>query len=859
MHFFFSESLPDRVNLIDQMSFVSYGQHALVGKDIFTIIQGDGSVFDRLPYPREAPGPESVVLDKIWQTGWISNEVPFMVLVPVYRPFYGPLFHRLRYDHRSFPIERHPAGGWSLNMAVMEGWVALERNMRALAYAMLECGSIALPRYFRFWSPPERYGYRLRYPNRRIALDIAARSRDAFIPLMAALSFALMIMNWLSEQVDGFDWREKVLKKTAIHPQWLADLEMSAVGDKDDPKVGGIIDMSKCEFVWILRLLEQFKLPLYLYWGDTVDHPLGLPEYFTTSGIVPGRAEIDHLLSRANSKRLPSQPPATAPAAVSLPRPADIVTPATGNPDSAPAPRQMFPPVERYSGQRPGEDWQSFFARRAKSNDTQAERETPQQREKRRQREAHAAKDGVPGKKGARVYVWEDVDGFLIRRAAGRGHYQTYWEEFGRKQRRYDSFRDEWDLCEQFDPTDRLDTDDDDEYDNNAPTELPLLPEDGPSHLPNHNEGTYSSSADLQRIHDMQDSDDRVMELNNAPDDLVYYRFGFVNPIGTVEEPPVKQEWKTVQKWLGMGWQLAPSKQESICIFFSYLARAKSLSDIPKELYDLRQDDADVHCQWKIHVRCEILDNQRHYIITPRSTEKARMELVLTSAASVVEIVRQQWGLDPMQIVHELLHRGIAFNTCIRGCANMPLIPRLVYRYGGLGYRPQGYKPDHIDYAVYESLRHRFLCSQRGRAAMLAGGIVARLAREDVRYEDVCNGPSDSVFEDGICLWDGEESSLAYWDDKLSEDEVDLICGVYRVDTGMQTTNQFVFVITLLRCRSTRCAPGPSNHRRLLVAQAFSLETFGSQHRLLVKRLRVMVSKTTRRYQVRKCRSKGPS
>jgi hypothetical protein len=288
------------------------------------------------------------------------------------------------------------------------------------------------------------------------------------------------------------------------------------------------------------------------------------------------------------------------------------------------------------------------------------------------------------------------------------------------------------------------------------------------------------------------------MELNDAPDDLVYYRFGFVNPIGTVEEPLARQEWKTVQKWLGTGWQLAPSKslQESICLFFSYLVRAKSVSDIPKELYDLRQDDADVHRQWKIHVHWEILGNHRCYIITPRSPAKAGLELVLKSAASVVEIVRQHWGPDPMQIAHELLHRGIAFNICIRGPAYAPPIPRLLYRYGGLGYRPQGYKPDHIDYAAYESLRRRFLCSPRGRAAILAGGIVARLAREDVRYEDVCNGPSDSVFENGICLWNGKESSLAYWDDQLSEDELDLICGVYRVDTGRQTTNQFILGIT---------------------------------------------------------------
>ena len=40
------------------------------------------------------------------------------------------------------------------------------------------------------------------------------------------------------------------------------------------------------------------------------------------------------------------------------------------------------------------------------------------------------------------------------------------------------------------------------------------------------------------------------------------------------------------------------------------------------------------------------------------------------------------------------------------------------------------------------------------------------------------------VLEEGLCLWDGNPASQAYWDDHLTDDEVDLICGVYRVDTG---------------------------------------------------------------------------
>ncbi|KAF8236813.1 hypothetical protein L208DRAFT_1250945, partial [Tricholoma matsutake] len=58
-----------------------------------------------------------------------------------------------------------------------------------------------------------------------------------------------------------------------------------------------------------------------------------------------------------------------------------------------------------------------------------------------------------------------------------------------------------------------------------------------------------------------------------------------------------------------------------------------------------------------------------------------------------------------------------------------------------LGYRPAGYKPDDLDYYVYKSHCKHLLASACGHAALLAGGIVAHLAREVVRYEDVYYGP----------------------------------------------------------------------------------------------------------------------
>ena len=217
--------------------------------------------------------------------------------------------------------------------------------------------------------------------------------------------------------------------------------------------------------------------------------------------------------------------------------------------------------------------------------------------------------------------------------------------------------------------------------------------------------------------------------------------------------------------------------------FFSYLRSAKSMNDMPSPLYDLLQDDAAVH-QRRVHVRREALQKGViYYILRPILGASHTFELGLTSAASVVEILRNQWGPELSDIARELLARGIEFQTFVQGDPRPRTPERLVPRFSGLGYRPPQYKPDHIDYAAYERRRDRLL-SSRGRAALLMGGIVARLAREAVSFDDVCNGPSDRVFWDGTVLFNERSPSSGYWDDSLTPDELDIICGVYKVATG---------------------------------------------------------------------------
>ncbi|KAF8235940.1 hypothetical protein L208DRAFT_1173965, partial [Tricholoma matsutake] len=52
------------------------------------------------------------------------------------------------------------------------------------------------------------------------------------------------------------------------------------------------------------------------------------------------------------------------------------------------------------------------------------------------------------------------------------------------------------------------------------------------------------------------------------------------------------------------------------------------------------------------------------------------------------------------------------------------------------------YKPDILDYHAYVSKCDDFLRSPHGHAALLAGSLVTRLARDIVSFDDVYNGPT---------------------------------------------------------------------------------------------------------------------
>ncbi|KAJ7922516.1 hypothetical protein B0H13DRAFT_2317348 [Mycena leptocephala] len=188
--------------------------------------------------------------------------------------------------------------------------------------------------------------------------------------------------------------RDSAGEVLAVHdlPDWR-EAELAA-GDFSVPQIGGILDFSvplgSCpelvdmprDFDWIIPAIISTRLPmpLYITWGSISEYPrVFVPFGLRSMKFVPDAAEISYLRDLpgqvAFSRRRSAQPEGknmqltscreTHPY-VALPPDAAPPTDAAPSPSliSPSPPLAPFPPVERYSGQREGENIDAFFLRR---------------------------------------------------------------------------------------------------------------------------------------------------------------------------------------------------------------------------------------------------------------------------------------------------------------------------------------------------------------------------------------------------------------------------------------------------------------------------------------------------------------
>ncbi|KAJ7820800.1 hypothetical protein B0H13DRAFT_2377713 [Mycena leptocephala] len=398
---------------------------------------------------------------------YASPATPYIMFIPSVHPWYGPLLNRLNYKRSGLPIIEFEHGRWGLASSLADDWWTLETNLRRVLNAMMDIAKKRTKGMVPFgW--PSRWGYLNKFRTEQSARTAIVRAIRGFLPLIGSLSMYFWYM-----ELRGY-LRDSAGEVLAVHdlPDWR---ELSRPpGTSLFLELGNtrfqcpscsfpeLVDMPR-DFDWIIPAIISTRLPM----------PCQVAFSRWSSAQATGK-NMELTSCRETH-------PYVAP-------PLDAAPPTDAAP--SPSPISSSPPLAPFP-----------LSSAIQKNAQTAASETLDNKRRREQREANAQKGQVPGRKGARVFVWEKENGQYIRRAAGRNKYEDVWEEYGPEQRQYDSYYDEWDVCEQFGPAAEPEEDwndiggSDGQEDDDVPSEM--LAEAAvlqPS-------GSHTSEEDLDRIH----------------------------------------------------------------------------------------------------------------------------------------------------------------------------------------------------------------------------------------------------------------------------------------------------------------------------------------------------------------------
>ncbi|KIK32507.1 hypothetical protein CY34DRAFT_19002 [Suillus luteus UH-Slu-Lm8-n1] len=378
-------------------------------------------------------------------TRWAYGTRPWFPLIPLNPSFNGPIFECLNHSRFLLLTEVDTQGKHILHCDIRGKWVDLEQKllwcMERLGAGLLIPWGTKLPR------PPTAYGYQRSHTDANLAKKVAMRSCNAFLLIAATCSWHIMSRQYRN---PGHAWTALLTDdpKYPIPAEWVLELSRSFVGDltTNVPRTGALISSIHCPWQVQLPMFERF---LILIWVRQTSAAVDS----TLRHYVPSEAAI----ARATEALQWGQ---THDSTWGQPDDSSWGQDGGEQPVSA-APEahadSLFPIPQPHSGQMRGEDWKTFFVRRRDVNKKKEETETPARRQSRQSRERAAMNHSIPGKSStAVVFEWQSNDefgGFYECIHLTKAEIPMTWTLYSKSTRVYDSFRNEWDLCDVLDPT----------------------------------------------------------------------------------------------------------------------------------------------------------------------------------------------------------------------------------------------------------------------------------------------------------------------------------------------------------------------------------------------------------------------
>ncbi|KAK0498534.1 hypothetical protein EDD18DRAFT_1158122 [Armillaria luteobubalina] len=206
---------------------------------------------------------------------WASDTRPYQGFLPIHRSsvYQCDLFKCLDYSSPSIPLFSPSPGQWALETKVADQWKHLEYLLVLLRQTLgrkFDCIE-RLP-YPRFPLPWE-YGYHHAKCHKMAMEDAAIRSRDAFLILAGEISF---LMALAIAKNEGNDW--EIMLTEEVGGNWTDLIRTSWLVQKDSGfwqreseasrRVGLFVDPRVCKNAAIfLEAYTAYAVPVWIDWG----------------------------------------------------------------------------------------------------------------------------------------------------------------------------------------------------------------------------------------------------------------------------------------------------------------------------------------------------------------------------------------------------------------------------------------------------------------------------------------------------------------------------------------------------------------------------------------------------------------
>ena len=432
-----------------------------------------------------------------------------------------------------------------------------------------------------------------------------------------------------------------------------------------------------------------------------------------------------------------------------------------------------------------------FFTARAKRQAELIQLESNRDRQRRESREQN------PGIKNSTMYTWEKT-----RSSGGQELYmrvrvkktcnEDVYSEYRPSQRSFNAFSNEWDFCHEFhfgsDEGYNSDSDSDDYF--NSDKECDNIIGDGRDDI---DDGSASLTRPSSPQGGPMDTDTDDIPQPSDPQDVLDTAklvYGYVSPYDHARAPPTRFSWRALLGYLGFVNNLSELSvseldERAMILFFDNLSKG---SRIPSHLLDLTNGTFTSSSLFDFStIRRPFADLFVFY--SPRSTA-CRWVLGVHSSAAALYVCRyiltNPAAHTLLTVAHRLVERGIPFRTLLP----LKCSPRQVsvsQEFTPTSHRPVLHKFTVADFEASMLQCQTVLSSPQGRAALLSGGIITRIAKEFISNDRVYEGPSVEVTAHQVGYLVPSEDGIRLCDDNLTEHEIAIICGTYSLYTGMYT------------------------------------------------------------------------